>query len=41
VAFAARDPQRHRLRLMTLMLLLLPETHGRSLAALETATAGD
>jgi len=27
--------------LMTLMLLLLPETHGRSLAALETSAAGD
>jgi hypothetical protein len=27
--------------LMNLMLLLLPETHGRSLATLETAAAGD
>ena len=27
--------------LMTVMLLLLPETHGRNLATLETAGAGD
>ena len=27
--------------LMIVMLLLLPETHGRSLAPLETAAAGD
>jgi hypothetical protein len=43
VAFdsAARDLQRRRFGLMTLMLLLLRETHGRGLAALETTEAGD